>query len=474
MKVLRNTTAMAALFISMLTISCSNDEPAFPTDPDDITFTAPTEIENPSSRVSYTQISDRIKVEWQQGDKVYLVDKNGNKLLEFTIESEPTATKAIFTCTDVITKENLSKVSGTLIYNPDGATSVYEQKQSASGNTDHLKSANVIQSNETINGAALLEKTQTVTFKNNTAIFRVIVKPNFAVSSGSSLRVFGSSAWDGGKGVILTMGFPTTKGDTDTLYVAVPTGKVNLVFGIGILNTSNYPVYEYRQLLKKDYEPGKEYTADLTKYITNVTTVDAGDDKYYGYIDLGLENNTKWATMNIGAKDFVSEGSYGKYFKWGAINSGTSSQQDEGRNLPTIDEITSKGYYLQPDYDAAHNAWGDNWRMPTYAECQELISNCTWTWCDDLQCYVVYKKIDETKGESAYGRPLLLLPAAGYKESAGTHDVGSIANYWTSSAISSTSAYCLTISHTSTECVENETPTPQTYACPIRPVYIGK
>ena len=35
---------------------------------------------------------------------------------------------------------------------------------------------------------------------------------------------------------------------------------------------------------------------------------------------------------------------------------------------------------LDPEDDAAHVNWGGGWRMPTAAEVDELIDNCTWTW----------------------------------------------------------------------------------------------
>ena len=33
-----------------------------------------------------------------------------------------------------------------------------------------------------------------------------------------------------------------------------------------------------------------------------------------------------------------------------------------------------------PTYDAARANWGGNWRMPTAAEFEELLSKCTWSW----------------------------------------------------------------------------------------------
>ena len=34
------------------------------------------------------------------------------------------------------------------------------------------------------------------------------------------------------------------------------------------------------------------------------------------------------------------------------------------------------------EYDIARTQWGDGWRLPSQAEFQELVDNCTWEWTE--------------------------------------------------------------------------------------------
>ena len=262
-----------------------------------------------------------------------------------------------------------------------------------------------------------------------------------------------------------------TKNDTNpyTFYVAVPEGQVTLVFGIGILNNNGYPVYENTRIISKKYFKGQEYTTDYPnqKYTSNVTFVSSENGKSHGYINFG--DGTKWATMNIGATDFVGEGSYGYYFQWGTTSKRT---QPSSMNV-SLDDLTRNDIKnLSEDEDAARDAWGTEWCMPTEAQCRELGgTDYQWKWCSDLNCYVVYKNVSG---------PLLLIPAAGYKDKDGNLlGVGSIADYWTLTGYTGLDAYCMTISNVNTDETatnkvnESLTSFARDNYLPIRPVYVG-
>lgn len=112
------------------------------------------------------------------------------------------------------------------------------------------------------------------------------------------------------------------------------------------------------------------------------------------YVDLGLPSGTMWATCNIGAR---AQEDPGLYFAWGEtegysmidlINQKTNKYKwFKGDNL-------RKGYtkytvfktmecdnksMLELEDDAAYVNWGENWRMPTREEQEELVQNCSWT-----------------------------------------------------------------------------------------------
>ena len=139
----------------------------------------------------------------------------------------------------------------------------------------------------------------------------------------------------------------------------------------------------------------------------SVRCVRGGAENSHSYIDLGLPSGIKWAATNVGA---TNPEDYGDYFAWG--------------------ETTPKGEYTEDNYtysdnpdilpasaDAASVNWGGYWRMPTQAEMQELLDNCTWTWATQNGATIGYL-ITGTNGNS------ILLPA---------DESGDAANYWTSS-----------------------------------------
>ncbi|MBQ0155810.1 MAG: InlB B-repeat-containing protein [Bacteroidales bacterium] len=119
------------------------------------------------------------------------------------------------------------------------------------------------------------------------------------------------------------------------------------------------------------------------------------------YVDLGLPSGTLWATSNIGASN---TNEFGLKFAWGEIvpkkvydwesYKWATTIWDEKFDYWEVDSITK--YYngdlykgiidslttLLPEDDAATAHWGDEWRMPTKEELDELIKNCTYTRTD--------------------------------------------------------------------------------------------
>ena len=144
---------------------------------------------------------------------------------------------------------------------------------------------------------------------------------------------------------------------------------------------------------------------------------DGSDGKHegHGYVDLGL--SVKWATCNVGA---TTPEDYGHYFAWGE-----TSPKDE------YTDDNSSTYSMQmsdisgnAQYDAATANWGGDWRMPTRAEQQELLNNCTWTWT--TQNGVNGYNVKGPNGNSIF------LPAAGYRGGSSLNLAGGLGYYWSS------------------------------------------
>ncbi len=140
------------------------------------------------------------------------------------------------------------------------------------------------------------------------------------------------------------------------------------------------------------------------------------------YVDLGLPSGLLWASCNVGATAAEAAGSYFSWgeieqdsnFNWGAYQwSGTSysSMTKYCNNAEFgLDGFTDNKVVLDAEDDAAHALMGGDWRMPTKAEFDELLAECTWEWAtvNEINGYKVSSKVE---GNENY----IFLPAAGYQ-----------------------------------------------------------
>ena len=164
-------------------------------------------------------------------------------------------------------------------------------------------------------------------------------------------------------------------------------------------------------------------------------------------VDLGFESGLKWAACNLGA---TSPEDYGDYFQWAGQEDVTdTSIKCFWDNCPyhaakaayangwTKYIPSAKSSYwsgsgsadnktvLDPSDDIAHTALGGAWRMPTQAECEQLLLYCT---KEHITCNGVFgvKFTSKTTGQSIF------LPAAGTRISDRLTGAGTYGNYWTS------------------------------------------
>ena len=151
------------------------------------------------------------------------------------------------------------------------------------------------------------------------------------------------------------------------------------------------------------------------------------------YVDLGL--SVKWADRNVGA---TKPEEYGDYFAWGEtapkeVYDWSTYIWCNGSYTTQIKYCTNSSYgtvdnktQLELSDDAAHANWGGDWRMPTQAEQDELINNCTWTWTTQNGVNG-YKVTSKSNGNSIF------LPAAGRRYGGSLDPAGSSGYYWSSS-----------------------------------------
>ena len=172
-----------------------------------------------------------------------------------------------------------------------------------------------------------------------------------------------------------------------------------------------------------------------------------------GYIDLGL--SVKWAGCNLGASkpeecgDYFAWGETEPYYgyvisdsfiwkegketgyswssyKWcmGALNTITKYC---ARSSDGYDGFTDGKTVLDPEDDAAHINLGEEWRIPTNDEWEELRANCSWNWTT----------VNGVNGHLVTGKNgnSIFLPAAGWISNTSIEYYNRRGRYWSSSLI---------------------------------------
>lgn len=155
-------------------------------------------------------------------------------------------------------------------------------------------------------------------------------------------------------------------------------------------------------------------------------------------VDLGL--SVKWSSTNLGA---TSPTGYGDYFSWGETSpknnyswetyelcNGSPSSLTKYNNSSSYGAVDNKSEFKDYGYenDAARQALGGKWRIPTDAEWTELRAKCTWTWKTNYNGSGINGRlVTATNGKSIF------LPAAGFRDDNNLYFVGSDGDYWSSS-----------------------------------------
>ena len=134
--------------------------------------------------------------------------------------------------------------------------------------------------------------------------------------------------------------------------------------------------------------------------------------------------SVKWASHNIGA---TKESDYGGLYIWGDKTGTDLRKEDE----VYADFMNNKVDLISgnPTYDIAVNKWGDQWRLPTEKEFDELLDAEFITQAVEVVDGVTGIRFTNTNNGNS-----IFLPAAGYNY--GYHDLRereTLGRYWTGS-----------------------------------------
>ncbi len=244
------------------------------------------------------------------------------------------------------------------------------------------------------------------------------------------------------------------------------------------------------------------WTSEGTVTVTPVSRIPGSIEA----VDLGL--SVKWANMNVGAE---AETDYGTYFAWGETLGytviGSSFYDPAEGNVKTSFERgnyslindgdspklikynfkESQGYVdnretLDVTDDAACANWGGSWRMPTKAECEELINtfsdteNYTWTFCDgsttQYKGSTVKGIIVQSKKAGSAGN-CIFLPFAGNRQNDAFYGMAA-ASFWSSTVLSGSESTSHPYSANAFCCASNDNPyilyMNRYYGLPVRAV----
>jgi hypothetical protein len=207
---------------------------------------------------------------------------------------------------------------------------------------------------------------------------------------------------------IALVDFQVAKDETATIYfMMAPTNLSGETLEITL--SDEVDAYIRYEVAGKDFVAGKAYAYQLSEGEKLGTLPEYA-------VDLGLPSGTLWADRNVGAD---APEAFGDFFAWGETepketyswatylwcngSASTLTKYCNHSNSGTVDGKTT----LDLEDDAAYVKMGKDWRMPTTAEQQELMTKCTreWTTQNGVQGY----KLTGPNNNSIF------LPAAGYR-----------------------------------------------------------
>ena len=217
-------------------------------------------------------------------------------------------------------------------------------------------------------------------------------------------------SWDGEEIWLRTKAMPEDAGNTVLNWVATPADKVQIRYLTGT-DGKPYGIAVRGVEYSGDGGYAVGHTATLTGTTTDGTNLSVSIViDFEGAVDLGPGTSVKWSTMNIGA---TSRKDIGDYYNWGVTEPVSDYDihlfnfnykwlylVDPNRYFTKYVTNSQYGYEgftdgkttLESEDDVARVKLGSNWRIPTPAEFEELLTTCNLSkeTADDGQAYWLF------------------------------------------------------------------------------------
>lgn len=242
----------------------------------------------------------------------------------------------------------------------------------------------------------------------------------------------------------MNLNYNGTADETATFYMMMP--PVNLSSSELMVNLSTGTSSCTYEIPSQNIQAAHKYEVEGTPKESDVSgTIDGWVEEEinefdgHEYVDLGLPSGTLWATCNVGAD---TPEAYGNYYAWGEITG-----YDEGKitfNWSTYkyssntsgDWMTKYNSYQNLQLEAADDVatvnWGANWCIPSKAQFEELIAECTWTWDATKSAFVVTSKTNSKEIVFSLGGQREDTPDSNYGP---LYAAGKIGYYWANTTI---------------------------------------
>ena len=353
-----------------------------------------------------------------------------------------------------LNKTSLTMISGdtytlSATISPSNATDKTVTWSSSNPSVATVSSAGVV----TAKSAGNATITVTTTDGGKTATCSVTVKAETIPVTGVSLDVTSMFLDPGTSKVLKATVAPSDASDKSVTLSSSDESIVKV--------TKRTPASGYNV---KGIAPG---TAVIT-----ATTSDGGftatcSVQVLSYVDLGLPSGTRWAPYNLGA---TKPEDCGDYYAWGEVETKSIFRRANYKwgytcvkycfQEPYMDQIEN----LELADDAAYVNWGENWRVPSEQDFQELLTYCTMT-------RETYYGINGVRATSTINGNSVFFPKAGYM-SESLYQEGVNSYYWTSNVSTEDNSRAIIYISTKDTVFSRKDNEWRYYGNSIRPVYI--
>ncbi len=372
---MKQVSIIISSLLAIIVIGCSEPMTLSPVDQTwQVSITA---VKGSDETKVLTDNGSTLSAAWTAGDMVY-VTKNGTSLGTLTAKTSGTQTVLEGTLGSPMSLSIDDEI--VLSYM---SADYSEQNGTLAYISDHCDYAVATVSITSANGGLLL--TSPAVFKNQQAITKFTFTDGTNTLAPTSLSINAAS------------GKLVSKYESGTPQYGMISLKANNVyqtsFVLAMRNESGaQDTYTFTATIGSDIYIGtKKVNLTNGKYYTTSVTLSKRTSS--DFVDMGL--SVKWATCNLGAS---SPELMGDSFSWGMMGKATYLPANEtGREY---DYYYSSSYYELPfSMDAASQRYASEWiRMPTQAECEELVNttNCKWekTTLNGQSVYKVTSKIN--------------------------------------------------------------------------------